>query len=528
MNKALALPTTEQLKWQDMELGMFIHWAPNVYRDLQGDDLSVPPEEINPQALDTEQWADVAMGMGAKYVVLVAKHIGGFCLWQTETSKYGIKDTPWRGGRGDVVDDLSESCRKRGLKLGFYISPFDKAHGANVGGVCYDPDAQQTYNAMYRQQITELLTRYGKIEEVWFDGNTGIPVGDLLSSYAPSAMVFQSPNATIRWVGNEEGIATYPAWNAISEADAKSGVSTNRNGDPCGDTWIPIECDTTIRAEWFWSTKNHTTLKSLDQLMDIYYGSVGNGAVLLLNANPDRDGRIPEEDAVRARELGDEIRKRFSSPIAETSGCGSSLELNIGTQQMVDHIAIMEDIAYGERIRSFTAEGCKDGQWLPLASGTAIGHKRILRIEPIAVSAIRLTVLTSAAEPRIRSLVAYHTGRKHRHAPQPARPESIVVGEWGPEFLWCYDGPVKLNLDLTGAITSAGQYRLSCVSAGGEVEVASCRLLLDGTNYPQYVSAVEDHHTFLLFVAGVESRITANIILTPGNEFRGSVLLERL
>lgn len=523
----LALPTPQQVAWQDMEIGMFIHWAPNVYRDLQGDDLSVPLEEIDPYALDTEQWADVACSLGAKFIVLVAKHIGGFCLWQTQTSDYGVRNTPWRGGRGDVVGDLSASCKKRGLKLGFYISPYDIAHGTSVGGVCDTPVAQQAYNAIYRQQITELLTRYGEVAEVWFDGSTDIPVGDILKSTVPDAMIYQSASATIRWAGNEEGIATYPAWNAVSEVDARSGISTIRNGDPYGDTWLPLECDTTIRADWFWSTENHTTLKSLGQLMEIYYGSAGNGAVLLLNANPDRAGRIPEEDAVRTKEFGDEVRRRFALPIAETSGCGACLELDMGSERLVDHVTVMEDIAHGERVRAFAVEGWNGEHWLPLASGTAIGHKRILRFVPVAVSKIRFRALASITEPRIRKLAAYQTGVKETYNLLPALANATVVAEWGPELLWFHEGPVELNIDLTGAIVSAGEHALTCVSLGGDIAVLSVRLYLDGREYPQYISRTEKSNSFLLFAAGTGLRTSTRIMIDPGKDFKGTVLLEK-
>ena len=215
-------------------MGMFIHFAPNTWQGVEQDNLSTPLSEINPKLLNTDQWASTAVDLGAKYIVFVAKHSGGFCMWQTETTDYGIRNTPWRGGHGDVLADVSASCRKFGLKLGVYVSPRDAKHGAGIGGLCKTPAQQKIYNALYRRQLTEVLSRYGSMVEIWFDGSNVIPVGDILERYAPHAMIFQGPHATIRWAGNEDGFVPYPAWNSISAADAKTGVATALNSDPNG------------------------------------------------------------------------------------------------------------------------------------------------------------------------------------------------------------------------------------------------------------------------------------------------------
>lgn len=185
------LPTPEQAAWQDCELGMFLHFAPNTWQDLEGDDLSTPLDKINPEKLDTDQWARTAKSMGAKYLVFVAKHVGGFCWWQTATSDYSVKNTPWRGGKGDVMADIAKSCKKYGLKLGVYLSPADHKHGIDVGGRAKTPEEQEAYKKMFREQLTELLSRYGPIFEVWFDGSLIFDVSDILKQYAPHAIVFQ-------------------------------------------------------------------------------------------------------------------------------------------------------------------------------------------------------------------------------------------------------------------------------------------------------------------------------------------------
>ena len=404
---SLARPSPEQVAWHDCEIGMFIHFAPNTWLDQEYDDLSLPLEKMNPAKLDTDQWVATAEAMGAKYIVFVAKHVGGFCMWQTDTTDYGVKSIPWRNGKGDVLADLTQSCRKRGIKLGVYLSPQDRKHGAAVGGRCKTKEAQEEYNKLYRRQLAEVLSRYGEMFEVWFDGSNVVPVGDVLGKHAPKAMVFQGPHATIRWVGNESGVAPYPAWNALSEADALSGVATAKHGDPDGSHWLPNECDARIRRTWFWNSHGADTLKSVDELMEMYYQSVGHGAVLLLNNTPDTTGLIPAADARRSAEFGAEIRRRFGSSLAEIRGEGPIVELDLGGPTKINHVITMEDIAQGERVRRYVIEGLADGRWQKLCEGTAVGHKKIDRFDPVQVSKVRFFAIQAVAEPRIRKLAVY-------------------------------------------------------------------------------------------------------------------------
>lgn len=428
----LALPSAQQLVWHDYEVGMFIHFGPSTfldhvidwpatdYRDKDVEKHQLPdrpehqfdPKRFNPGQLDTDQWVAAAEAMGARYLVMVAKHHGGFCVWQTDTSEYGVRNTPWRGGRGDIMADLSESCRKRGLPLGVYLSPQDHVHGAGGGGRCQTPRDQERYNRIYRQQLTELLTRYGRMCEIWFDGGLAVEVGDIIRQHAPDAVVFQGPQASIRWVGNEDGFAPYPCWNAVAPAIARSGVGTAADGKPDGEVWMPCECDTKIRGQWHWASDKTSwggsaSLKSLEVLMNTYYRSVGRGQVLLLNQSPDPTGRITDADFARGKQLGAEIRRRFGQSLARTDGHGTLVELDLGNRSTVDHVITMEDIAHGERIRSYVIEGRRDGEWMTLCEGTAVGHKRIDQFPPASVDRIRLRVLSAAAPPVIRSLAAY-------------------------------------------------------------------------------------------------------------------------
>jgi alpha-L-fucosidase len=418
----LVLPTAEQLAWHDLELGMFVHLAPQTWEDSEYDDLSVAPGAMNPEKLDTDQWVRVAESMGAKYIVFVAKHEGGFCWWPTDTTDFCVKSSPWRGGKGDVLADLARSCRAKKLALGVYLSPQDKKHSIGVGGQAKKPEEQAAYEKLFRQQLTEVLSRYGEMCEVWFDGSLVFDVGDLLKLHAPHAVIFQGPQASIRWVGNEDGVAPYPSWNAVKFGKKKWGDYTAEDGDPAGDRWLPNECDARMRSTWFWNTKGESTIKSVEQLIDMYCRSVGHGAVFLLNNTPDRSGLIPEADAKRAAEFGAEIERRFAHPVEETSGSGSELTLKLLAPAKIDHVVCMEDIAQGERVRKYVIEGKVGEKWKDLAFGTAIGHKKIDLIAPLKsgevgeVSEVRWRCLESVGTPVIRKLAVYRAAAR---APAP-------------------------------------------------------------------------------------------------------------
>ncbi len=407
--RSLAIPTPEQAAWHDLEVGMFIHIAPQTWQDTEVDTMQTPLSTINPDQLDTDQWVRVAESMRAKYIIFVAKHEGGFCWWPTETTDFNVHNTPWRAGKGDVLADLSKSCAARGMKLGVYLSPQDKKHGVTVGGRAKVPAQQGEYERLFRQQLTEVLTRYGEMIEVWFDGSLVFDVGDILKQHAPRAVVFQGPQATIRWVGNEDGVAPYPAWNSVPEMveGKKWGEYTAADGKPDGTRWLPNECDARIRSTWFWKTDNEHTLKSVSQLMDMYERSVGHGGVLLLNNTPDRTGLIPEPDAKRSAEFGAAIEKRYGLAVADTSGTGHEFVVQPSAPTKIDRVVIMEDITKGERVRTYTLEAQIDGVWKPLAEGTAIGHKKIDRVPATVARAVRLKVLESVGTPSIRRFAVF-------------------------------------------------------------------------------------------------------------------------
>jgi len=486
--RPLARPSPGQVEWQRRELAMFVHFGPATWENVQHSDLSAPLSAIDPSQLDSEQWVDVAVSMGAGLIIFVAKHDGGFCWWPTETTGYSVQHTPWRDGAGDLMRELSESCRRRGLKLGVYLSPADKMHGARVGGRTGNAADQDRYNSMYRQQLTELLSRYGEIAEVWFDGGLVVPVADILQLHAPGAMVFQGPQATIRWVGNEEGVAPYPAWNALPLDKARSGIATAYDSDPDGTAWLPSECDARLRADWFWSTGNASTLKSVESLMRMCYRSVGHGAVLLLNQTPDRTGQIPELDVRRTAEFGAEIRRRFGQSLAETAGRGNLIELSLPRPTWVDHLIAAEEISEGERVREYVVEGWMDGAWQQLCEGTAIGNKKIDIFAPVLVSKVRLRVLRAAAEPLFRRVALFlafgETMPASAREELAARP--LAIGNWSSENLGLE--PSTLRLDLSRACRDAGVYLLEIArTAGAPLDVEAVDLLADGQPLKPFV-----------------------------------------
>lgn len=519
--RSAAFPSADQLAWQDLEIGMFVHFAPNTFQDKEGDDLSTPLSAINPD-IDTDNWAECAVNLGARYIVFVAKHAGGFCMWQTKTTKYSIANTPWKGGNGDVLGDLAASCKKRGLRLGVYLSPRDDYFGAGVGGVCKDKSKQPEYDAMYREQLTEVLTRYGQMVEVWFDGSSVVPASDLVHKYAAHAAIFQGPDATIRWVGNEMGFAPYPLWNAETKADAHSGTSTSLLGDPDGDAWVPVECDVSIRRpNWFWSTKNEHNLMTLDQLVEVYYRSVGRGAQLLLNIPADTRGHMPDADFARAEEFGAEIKRRFGKSVAETGGTGARVELRFANNTTLDHVILQEDCRYGQRVRGFKLEGSAGGAWAALYTGSSIGHKRIVSFAAGEYTALRLVVSETAGEPHIRRFAAFHTGIA---APATWDASARVgsddeVGRWSGS---------KFEVDLTKKIHDAALYRIRLIGEGAQVSgISDVHLLVGGVEEPSLIRHdPAAKNALILTLTGIGQRVVVSGTVEGAEQ--GTVLIQKM
>ena len=461
-NNELAKPSAVQYKWHEQERIMFVCLDPCTWQGREYDNHSVSLDRINPRKLDTDQWCRVAQSWGAKEILFVAKHTGGFCWWQTETTNYGIRNTPYKNGKGDVLKELSESCEKYGLNLGIYVYPGDETWGAGIGsgGKTKDPAKQEAYNKIFRQQLTETLANYGQVIEVWFDGSCIIDVSDILEKYAKNSVIFQGPHATLRWPGTESGKLFYPAWNTVKNKDMKTGVSTQVHGDPDGDVWAPLETNTTLYDHfWFWSPEKEKKRKSLDDLMECYYKSVGYGSVFLLNSTPDTTGLIPVDDVKLYKDFGDEINRRFKTPVAKTSNKkGKIITLDIPQQPKINHVVTMENYKWGHRIREYRIEGFVGNSWKELCKGLSIGRKKIDYFPEVNVSKIRLILSKTAGEPEIKSLSAYFVD----NFVAPPQTSTSPWSEWQilQEWELHTGGHIKIDLELTGKINLPGQYTL--------------------------------------------------------------------
>ncbi|MDR1455983.1 MAG: alpha-L-fucosidase [Tannerella sp.] len=455
----IPLPSPAQLHWQQKERMMFVHFDPSTWLGQEGDNLSSPLEKMYLSALKTDQWCEVARSWGAKTILFVAKHGGGFCWWQTQTSEYGIRNIPWKDGKGDVLKDLSESCRKYGLELGIYICATNGTWGAKDGGTTEDPAKQEAYNRMYRQQLTEVLTRYGAICEVWFDGSCHIPIDDLLREHAPDAVVFQSPSATLRWVGNEDGIAPDPNWYTLSSKDLATGVATAVHSDLNGDAYAPVEADVPLLKhgghKWFWAPNTDHLLSTGEELMSLYYKSVGRGSMLLLNSTPDTSGLIPASHVARYKSFGEEIAARFDRPLKHASGSGEVIEIAFPELTDVNHVILQENLSKGQRVIEYAIEGSADGgsTWKKLYGGSSVGHKKIDHFPTIAVNSVRVRFVRSKATPDIVNFAVYNVQSKLKDM------DEAVIGNWDASTFDTAEWK-ELTFDLSPHVTQAGQYEI--------------------------------------------------------------------
>lgn len=425
-------PNKIQQTWAEAEIGVLIHFDMPVYQnDYIFRNWGSHPDAsaFNPTDLDTDQWLKTASELGAKYAVLVAKHCSGFSLWPTETHEYSVKNSPWRDGKGDIVKDFVESCKKYNIKPGIYASTTTNGylHVDNPGVVQEGgPVTQEEYNKIVVQQLTELWTNYGDLFEIWFDGGIlspergGADVLSLVQKLQPNAVAFQGPYGhpnLVRWVGNEEGVAPYPCWataDSTTNADG-SQVVEGLNGNPEGEFWCPGESDFTLRwnhsfqGGWFWRAGQDSMIFTVDELMTKYVTSVGRNTNMLLGLVIDDRGLVPDADVERIKEFGEAIKRNFSEPLYSVSGEGLEHVIRFDKPTTVDRVIMQEDIALGERVLEYRLSGYSNGKWTDIIQGSNIGHKHIDIFTSQKLDKIKLTVVKSKAIPQIKNFSVFET-----------------------------------------------------------------------------------------------------------------------
>ena len=431
---ARLVPTKQQLAWQQLELTAFIHFGINTFTGKERGDGKEFPVMFNPIALDAEQWVKALKAGGLKSVVLTAKHYDGFCLWPTKTTRHAVTASPWKNGKGDVVRELKKACDRNGMKFGIYLSLLDR-------NISYCGDSPR-YNEFFVKQLTELLTEYGKIDEIWLDGTNEIGIDGKKQEYDWELILKTihklQPNAVtafygddIRWSGNESAGGREAEWSSVAlvpgcypdaikrnEEMRLSVFSRDLGGKEIIDRatelfWYPSEVSVSIRPSWFYHEREDSKVKSLSELVKVYFQSVGCNSSLLLNVSPDKRGVLCETDVTRLKEFGEYLEKMYAKDFvsrwarAWTARKGESKEYTLGKGCTINTILLQEDISRGQRVESFTVEGLVNGAWQVLGKGGTIGYKRLLRIPDIAVETIRVTINDCRKEANISRVGAF-------------------------------------------------------------------------------------------------------------------------
>lgn len=439
------LPTPAQLAWHETEFYLFFHFGPNTFTNLEWGHGTEAEDLFKPTALDCDQWCRVAKAAGARGVVITAKHHDGFCLWPSQYSTHTVRESPWKGGKGDVLRELSAACKKHGLKFGLYLSPWDRNHPQY---------GTPEYNDVYVNTLTELLSQYGELFEIWWDGANGEgPNGKkqvydfkrferVAARLQPKAVVFSDIGPGCRWAGNEQGLILGETnWCTLDTAGFQRGaggphVDTLNRGNEYGKSWIPAECDVSIRPGWFYHAEEDDKVKTPDQLFDIYLRSVGRNANLILNVPPDRRGRIHANDSTALVAFGKMVRARFGKNLAKGRPVYYGAAMNITTEQLTDDnpqtglnfpgeksmwratlefkkktsvsaLMLQEDVTKGQRVRSFTVQAEVNGQWQEIARSQTIGYRRILTFPAVETKKILVTITDAKAAPVLGEIRAY-------------------------------------------------------------------------------------------------------------------------
>ena len=468
---ARLVPTPQQLEWQQMELTAFLHFGINTFTEREWGD-----GKENPTDFDAEQWVRSLKEAGFKMAILTAKHHDGFCLWPTKTTGHSVAASPWKDGKGDVVRELRDACDKYGIKFGVYLSPWDR------NASCYGDSPK--YNEFFIEQLTELLTNYGEVHEVWFDGANGEGPNGKKQEYDWTAILSTirrlQPRAVtaimgddVRWVGNERGLGRETEWSATvltpgtyarcEEQNKALGVKATSKDLGGRDMlvnakelfWYPSEVDVSIRPGWFYHQQEDNQVKSLKHLTDIYFKSVGYNSVLLLNIPPDQRGRISDADVNRLKEFADYRKEIFADNRVKgglkawTARPGDTRVYQLKPKSEINVVMLREDISKGQRMEAFTVEALTADGWKEIAKGTTVGYKRLIRIPAVEARQLRVKVDACRLAANISEVAAYY-----------ARPleESAAKENWNdlPRTAWKQVTAAPLVIDLGKAVDMTG------------------------------------------------------------------------
>ena len=444
------VPTEQQLKWQQMEYYMFVHFGPNTFTDMEWGSGKEDPKVFNPSALDCRQWAATAKAAGMKGVVVTAKHHDGFCLWPSRYSTHTVRESAWKEGKGDVLRELSDACKEYGLAFGVYLSPWDQNHPTY---------GTPEYNRVFANTLTEVLSGYGPVFEQWFDGANGDErkgkrqeydwalFHNTVYAHQPQAVIFSDIGPGCRWMGNERGVAGETNWSRLHTEGFEPGLGappadTLAAGNVYGQAWIPAETDVSIRPGWFYSPQTDDRLKSVSDLVDIYHTSIGRNSNLLLNVPPNREGRIHPKDSARLMEFRQAVDACFERNLLDGAGLralntrgGSrkyaakrlleedydsywaadddtlttSIEITLPEAASFNRFLVQEYIPLGQRIARFSLESWDESAaaWNVVGRGTTVGYKRILRFPQVKAQKLRLNILESLASPVLNRIGLY-------------------------------------------------------------------------------------------------------------------------
>ena len=488
------VPHERQLAWQEMEFYAFAHFNMNTFTNMEWGMGDEDPSLFNPTDFDPKQWAKVCKEAGMKGIIITAKHHDGFCLWPTATTEHSVKNAAWKNGKGDIVKEVAEAFRAEGLKFGVYLSPWDRNHPAY---------GTPEYIAVFREQLRELLTNYGDIFEVWFDGangGTGYYGGaneerkvdkksyydwpatiEIIRELQPNAVVFGDAGPDVRWVGNEHGYAYETTWSNLMRDSIYGGMPEYSKkyapGQENGTHWVPAEADVSIRPGWYYHPYEDHKVKSLPQLLDIYYNSIGKNSSLLLNFPVDKTGQIHENDVTQLMKLVGKVREDFSqkiplegSNLSATSENGveyavenllnpemetswnpapgeesASVTITFDEVRIFNRFLVQENISLGQRVKSFELEiQNENSEWKSIAMETTIGYKRILRLPDAKAKAVKFTIHESKDSPVISHLAFYN-------APKLLLPPDVSRDKDGTVRLKVSDQGLQMYYSLDGS-----------------------------------------------------------------------------